>query len=65
VLPDVELGFDVRRGATAVGLYFGLSVAMFLTQGLDPSSPPTSTWVGDPTVHTWMTFGLRGSYGPW
>ena len=65
VLPDMELGFDVRRGATAVGLYFGVSIAMFLTQGLDPSSPPMSTWVGDPTFHTWTTFGIRGSYGPW
>jgi hypothetical protein len=65
ILPDMQLGFDIRRGATAVGFYFGWSLAMYLTQGLDPSSTPVATWIEDRAVHQWFTLGMRGSYGPW
>jgi hypothetical protein len=65
VLPDMQLGFDIRRGATAVGLYLGVSVAMYLTEGLNPPYQPEATWIDDRAVHTWITLGMRGSYGPW
>ena len=65
ILPDMQLGFDIRRSAVAVGLYLGVSVAMFVTQGLDPSPQPVPTWIDDHSVHTWITWGVRGSYGPW
>lgn len=65
ILPDMQLGVDFRRGATAIGAYFGVSFAMFVTQGLDPSASPVSTWILDRGAHAWTTLGLRGSYGPW
>jgi hypothetical protein len=65
ILPDVQLGFDIRQGATAVGFYFGVSLAMYLTQGVDPSSTPVATWFDEHAVHSWITLGMRGSYGPW
>jgi len=65
ILPDMQLGFDIRRGATAVGFYFGVSLAMYVTQGVDPSSTPVATWFEEHAVHSWITLGMRGSYGPW
>lgn len=65
ILPDLQLGFDVRREATAVGFYVGLSVAEFLTQGVDPAAASEPTWIPDRAVHTYVTLGMRGSYGPW
>ncbi|MGH7298718.1 MAG: hypothetical protein ACRELB_27505 [Polyangiaceae bacterium] len=65
VLADMQFGVDVRRGPTAVALYAGVSFAMFLTQGLSPSTSPVSPWIEDRSAHAWMTVGLRGSYGPW
>jgi hypothetical protein len=65
VFADVQFGFDWRRGYRTFGPYFGLSVAEFLTRGVNPSAVPESTWMPDPGVHTWITLGLRGSYGPW
>jgi hypothetical protein len=61
----MQLGFDIRGGATAVGFYFGVSLAMYLTQGVDPSSTPVATWFDEHAVHSWITLGMRGSYGPW
>jgi hypothetical protein len=61
----MQLGFDMRHGATAVAFYFGVSLAMYLTQGVDPASAPVATWIEDRDVHAWVTFGMRGSYGPW
>jgi hypothetical protein len=34
-----------------------------VTHGVDPSAPPTATWIGA-TPHEWVTLGLRGTYGP-
>jgi len=65
IVPDMQLGFDIRRGATAVGFYFGVSLAMYLTQGVDPSPTPVATWFDEHAVHSWITLGMRGSYGPW
>ncbi len=65
VIPDFQLGFDIRRQATAVGFYFGLSVAEFVTQGVDPAAAPESAWISDRAIHTYVTLGMRGSYGPW
>ncbi|HEX8796730.1 MAG TPA: hypothetical protein VF765_37520 [Polyangiaceae bacterium] len=65
VLADLELGFDTRRSASAVGLYFGLSLAEFLTHGESPAATPVATWIDSPSFHAWFTLGLKGSYGPW
>jgi hypothetical protein len=65
ILPDMQLGFDMRHGTTAVAFYFGVSLAMYLTRGVDPASAPVATWIEDRDVHVWVTFGMRGSYGPW
>ena len=65
ILPDMQLGFDIRHGATAVGFYLGVSLAMYVTQGVDPSSTPVATWFEEHAVHSWITLGMRGSYGPW
>ncbi len=64
-LADLELGFDSRRGAVAIGPYFGWSIAEFLTHGQSPAEAPVPTWIDDPSVHVWFTLGLRGAYGPW
>ncbi|HEY6462885.1 MAG TPA: hypothetical protein VIY73_22095 [Polyangiaceae bacterium] len=65
IFPDLQIGFDIRHEAVAVGFYFGVTVAEFLTQGLDPAATAVSTWVPDRDVHTWVTVGMRGTYGPW
>lgn len=65
VLADLELGFDVRHGALAIGPYFGLSIAEFLTHGQSPAPAAVPTWITDPSLHGWFTLGLRGAYGPW
>jgi hypothetical protein len=65
VLADFELGFDVRRAALAIGPYFGMSLAEFLTHGQSPAEVPVPTWIDNPSVHAWFTLGLRGAYGPW
>lgn len=65
VLADLELGFDSRREARAIGLYFGLSLAEFLTHGENPAPAPVATWIDTPSIHAWFTLGLKGSYGPW
>jgi hypothetical protein len=65
VLADFQLGFDIRSERTAVGLYLGVSLATFMTQGVNPASPPVPTWIHDQVFHEWITFGIRGSYGPW
>jgi hypothetical protein len=64
ILANAQIGFDLRQDP-AIGPYFGLAVAEFLTQGLNPAATHVSTWMPDPGVHTWITLGLRGSYGPW
>jgi hypothetical protein len=65
ILPDLQLGFDIRHETVAVGFYFGITVAEFLTQGLDPAATAVSTWIPDRDVHSWITVGMRGTYGPW
>jgi hypothetical protein len=62
---DVELGLDFRSHGFAMGPYLGLSVAEFLTEGVNPAAAPVSTSISDPSIHAWITLGLRGSYGPW
>lgn len=65
VLADLELGFDSRRGARGIGMYFGMSLAEFLTHGQNPTPAPVATWIDNPSIHVWFTLGVRGSYGPW
>ncbi|HEY8040920.1 MAG TPA: hypothetical protein VIF15_14040 [Polyangiaceae bacterium] len=65
ILPDVELGLDIRGGAVAVAPYFGLTFAEFMTHGVSPAAEPVSPWIDARSLHTWVTLGLRGSYGPW
>ncbi len=65
VIADIELGFDARRGARGIGPYVGMQWAEFLTHGLSPAQTSVPTWVDDPSMHLWVTFGLKGSYGPW
>jgi hypothetical protein len=65
IVPDLQLGFDVRGGSIAIGPYLGVTFAEFTTYGQDPSSPPVSMWLDPRAVHTWITLGVRGSYGPW
>jgi hypothetical protein len=65
VLADLQVGFDWQRGRRAVGPYFGVALAEFLTDGVNPSAAPVDTWIPHPGIHTWITLGLRGSYGPW
>jgi hypothetical protein len=65
VLADVELGVDTRRDSPAIGPYFGVSFAEFLSQGLNPAATPVSTWIPSPGLHVWVALGLRGTVGPW
>jgi hypothetical protein len=64
IFPDVELGFDVRGRSFAMGPYFGVTGSTFVTEGLNPGTSPTSTWIHDPTPHTWITLGMRATYDP-
>lgn len=66
VLFDARIGFDTRgqpRGVWSLGPYFGVSWAEFVTEGVNPAAAPVS--LGSPSIHTWITLGLRGTYGPW
>jgi hypothetical protein len=65
VYGDLQLGLDSRTGAAAIGPYFGFAIAEFLTEGINPAATPVPTSIPNPGVHTWITLGLRGSYGPW
>jgi hypothetical protein len=66
IFPDLELGVDVKtRSGIALGPYIGLTVSTFVTDGVDPAAAPVATWIPNPSPHTWITLGLRGSYGPW
>jgi hypothetical protein len=66
IFPDLELGADLRtRSQLAIGPYVGLTVSTFFTDGVDPSVTQVPTWVPNPSPHTWITLGVRGSYGPW
>jgi hypothetical protein len=65
VFADLELGFDIRRGARGIGPYLGWSTAGFLTHGQSPAAAPVATWIDRPSLHVWFTLGLRGAYGPW
>lgn len=65
VLAEFEVGFDVRKALLAIGPYFGMSVAEFLTHGQSPADGPVPTWIDHPSPHVWFTMGLRGAYGPW
>jgi len=65
VFADLELGFDVRRGALGIGPYIGFSLGEFLTHGQSPAETPVPTWIDNPSMHAWVTLGLRGDYGPW
>jgi hypothetical protein len=64
-LGDLEVGFDMRRGARAIGPYVGMSWGEFLTHGLSPAQTPVPTWIDNPSMHVWFTVGLKGAYGPW
>jgi hypothetical protein len=64
VLADLQIGFD-SKSQPAIGPYFGLTIAEFLTEGINPAFAPVSTSIQDPGIHAWFTFGLHGSYGPW
>jgi hypothetical protein len=65
IFPDLELGVDIAsRGRVALGPYFGLTVSTFVTDGVNPTAAPVATWIPNPSPHTWITLGLRGSYGP-
>lgn len=63
VLADVQLGFDIRKGMVAVGPFVGMAIGEFTTEALNPAfgGEPGIT----PSVHVWLSLGLRGSYGPW
>jgi hypothetical protein len=65
VFANLDLGVDARRDLPAIGPYLGVAVAEFVSQGLNPSSTPVSTWIPSPGLHAWITLGLRGSWGPW
>jgi hypothetical protein len=65
VFANLQIGFEFQRGNQALGPYFGVAFAEFLSKGVNPSNPPVPTWLPDPGLHTWLTLGLRGSYGPW
>lgn len=66
IFPDLELGVDIKsRGRFALGPYIGLAVSTFVTDGVSPAVTPVATWIPNPSPHTWITLGLRGSYGPW
>jgi hypothetical protein len=65
VFADLELGLDFRRDALAIGPYIGVTLAEFVTEGVNPATAPVSTSISDPSIHAWVTLGLRGSYGPW
>jgi len=64
VFADFQLGRDWGRGPVVIGPYLGLSLAEYVTEGVNPAVSPVSTWISDPSLHTWITLGLRGSYGP-
>jgi hypothetical protein len=63
VFGDLQIGFDSRT-RPAIGPYFGLTFAEFVTEGIHPAAAPVSTWL-DPSLHVWFTLGLHGSYGGW
>jgi hypothetical protein len=65
VLADLEIGVDTRHDTPALGPYVGVSFVEFLSQGLNPSATPVSTWIPSPGVHAWVALGLRGTIGPW
>jgi hypothetical protein len=65
VFADLQLGYEWRCRSAALGPYFGFALAEFLTEGVNPAASPVSTWIPNPGPHTWVTIGLRGSYGPW
>jgi hypothetical protein len=64
IIPDVQLGFDVRGRSFSMGPYLGVTGSTFVTDSVTPAGAP-STWIKDPTAHTWITLGLRASYDPW
>jgi len=64
VFGDLQVGFDSRT-QPAIGPYFGLTVARFVTEGINPAAAPVSAWIQDPSLHVWFTLGLHGSFGLW
>jgi hypothetical protein len=66
IFPDLQLGVDWRAagGDVLFGPYVGMTIATFMTAGIDPAKTPAPTWVSSPPLHTWLTIGFHGSYGP-
>jgi hypothetical protein len=66
VLADLELGVDARHDLPAIGPYLGITLAEFLSQGLNPATAGSvPTWIPSPDLHVWVTLGVRGALGPW
>jgi hypothetical protein len=65
VFADFEAGIDGHIRDVAIGPYMGVTVAEFVTYGENPAATPVSTGIASPAPHTWITFGIHGSYGPW
>jgi hypothetical protein len=63
VFADVQLGVDFRKGMFAAGPYVGMTIGEFTTEALDPA--PGGEPGISPSVHVWLSLGMRVSYGPW
>lgn len=69
-LLQIQAGLMKNMGALSVGPFVGLSLGMYLynsgtatgTSGGVTMSREVDTTLSDPTVHEWLTFGVRGTY---
>ncbi len=64
VFGDLQIGFDSRT-QPAIGPYFGLTFAEFVTEGINPAAVPVSATIHNSSLHVWFTLGLHGSFGLW
>jgi hypothetical protein len=65
VLANLQIGFDVRGGALAIGPYFGVAIGEMVSKSITPAPAGGTPPIDERALHDWVTFGLRGSYGPW
>lgn len=61
---NVQVGGDFKVAPNfAVGPFVALSVAQYSSLSTDPELPGADSSIKDKTIHEWLTFGVRGTFG--